>query len=415
MFNTGLNSSKLNLYKVCILAVNYWPIVPGQGTRHPKVISELLENHCDLTIITTHVDKTKGKSFVVEYEGKKKIIRIPFKRFNGKGFFPRALTYLSFAISCIFAAMYIDKHSLIFSVGPDPPYFSLTTPILSRIKSSRNLALLTDMLPDVAFDVGLVKSKVAKDIIRYFCIQAYRNADHIMVITDKLKTRLIHYGVQPERISVVPLAVDTKTFAPRSADQKLVAELKINNKFIVLYSGSFGQMYDFDLLLEAARSIQEYNSNINFIIRGDGAQKSHIAEKISSLDLKNTVLLGPVDSTDLIVSYINLASICVVPMKDSKSIDMTHPSKIFEFWSCGKPVICTSRGELADLVNRSKAGIAIPPGDKQALVDAILRLYNDQTILNNMSVSARTFVENEFSYHIVREKMLNVIERLHRD
>jgi colanic acid biosynthesis glycosyl transferase WcaI len=400
--------------KVCMLSMTYWPNVPGQGTRHAKVISDLLKDRFDLTVVTRHVFDKNTKSFVVEYDGRTKIVRIPFMRFNKKGFLWRALTNMSFSMACLLAFNHINRHSIIFTVTPEPPYFAVTAPVIRFLKKSRHLALITDLLPDVAYEIGLVKSNLLRRIIKSFCIHAYQNSDCIMVITEALKKRLIDYGIPADRVTVAELAVDTTVFKPQPVAPDFTQVPSIMNKFIVLYSGSFGYMYDFDVVLEAAKATEEFSDKIHFIIRGDGDQRSYISEKIMKLSLRNVTLLGPVSNLDLIISFINIASVCIIPMREGKSVFLTHPSKLFEFWSCQKPIICTSSGETANLINRSKAGIAIPPGDKQAMIDAILYLFNNKQTAYEMGRNGRKLVENEFSYERIREKLTDVIYMMNK-
>ena len=151
---------------------------------------------------------------------------------------------------------------------------------------------------------------------------------------------------------------------------------------------------------------------IHFIIRGDGDQKEYIKKKISELRLVNVNLLDPVTDTETVVSFINAASVCVIPIRDSKSMDMTHPSKLLEFWSCGKPVICTTKGSTAKLIREFDAGIAIDPMDKEALVRAILFLFENPKKLIDMGRNGRINVMNSFSFNRIREKLCKELDQL---
>jgi glycosyltransferase involved in cell wall biosynthesis len=274
--------------------------------------------------------------------------------------------------------------------------------------------LLTDLFPDVAFDLGLFPGKTKREIVRSFCKRAYRNVDHIIVITQSLKQGLLNYGVAAKKINIIELAVDTESFRPLQADFVHEDLPKIGNKFVVLYSGSFGKMYNFEIILQAAKAIEAFNNEIIFIIRGDGDQKEFIQRMIKELEVQNVLLLGTTSKTELIISFINLASICVVPIRgDASNIVRTHPSKIFEFWSCEKPVICTtSQGELKHLIDRSRAGMAIPPNDSKALAEAIIYLFNNKSIVSTMGSNGRKFVEEEFSFNKIKDKFIQLLMRI---
>ena len=110
-------------------------------------------------------------------------------------------------------------------------------------------------------------------------------------------------GLPEGKISVIELAIDTQKFRPYEVDSNLLGMQRHSDKFIVMYSGSFGQMYDFDILLETEKNIKDFTNEIHFIIRGDGEQKKHIASKIADVKLDNVTHLGPVTDTDLVISF----------------------------------------------------------------------------------------------------------------
>lgn len=407
-----MTKSTTDKKRICVLTIVYWPFSAGQGTRYPKVVCDLLENNFELTVITPHLNDSPNKNLFLEQNYPSKVIRIPYLRFKQPGFIWRIINNISFSFGCLLAWKHIEKNSLIFTVSPDPPYYVFVLPLLKRIKSSKHLALLTDMLPDVAFDVGIVKFTLFKKIIESICVRAYKSTDHMTVITHSLKSRLISYGLHESKVSVVELAVDIDKFKPAEVDLCALDLDSHRGKFIVMYSGSFGHMYDFDIILESAKAIKTVTDDIHFIIRGDGEQRDHISSKIKEMKLDNVTHLGPTPDADLVVSFINIASICVVPIRDSRSIDMTHPSKILEFWACMKPVICNSTGEVAKLIARSKAGISINPRDTSEMTKAILNLFYNRDLLYEMGRNGRKFVEMEFSYQVIEKKLTNLIRSL---
>lgn len=377
-----------------------------------KIYSDLLKENFDLTVITSHTNETRSKLYSVEYdEIGTKIVRIPYISFINRNFLWRTLNLLSFSMACTLASHHIEKNSILFSCGPpEIPYLIITSSLLKFFKSIKHLGLVTDMLPDVAFDMGIIRSNFLRKIVSAICVYSYKKTDHIIVITDFLKKRLTEYGIPDRKITKVGLTVDTNLFSPDKPliDSNAISISNIENRFIVLYSGSFGKMYNFDPLLEAARLLKDYK-DIHFVIRGDGDQRQYISERIMVMGLTNVSLFGPVSNTANIISFINIASVCIVPIRDSKNIDMTHPSKMFEFWSCQKPIICSTKGETKNLIDKYKVGIAIPPDDTRAMFEAITYLYNNKNLANEMGENGRRMVEMEFSYPRIKKKLIDVI------
>ncbi|HKQ20588.1 MAG TPA: glycosyltransferase family 4 protein [Nitrososphaeraceae archaeon] len=401
--------------KVCIISIAYWPFHPGQGTRMSKIYSDLLHKDSELTVITSHSVDTKSNFLSVEYDKTgTKIVRIPYISFKDRSITSRFLNLFSFSMACLLAHKHIERGSILFTCGPpEVPYLVITTSILKFFKSVKHLGLVTDMLPDVAFDLGIIKSNIVRKMVTSICVYSYKKADHVVVITNYLKKRLIEYGIPARKITRVGLAVDSKLFSPDKPiiDSNAISISSNKNRFIVLYSGSFGKMYNFDPLLEAAKLLKKY-PDIHFVIRGDGDQRQYISERIKEMCLTNVSLFGPVSDTDNIISFINCASVCIVPIRGSKNIDMTHPSKMFEFWSCQKPIICSTAGETKNLIDKYKVGIAIPPDDPKAIFEAILYFYDNRNVAKEMGINARKLVESEFSYLRIKEQLINVIRNM---
>jgi glycosyltransferase involved in cell wall biosynthesis len=94
---------------------------------------------------------------------------------------------------------------------------------------------------------------------------------------------------------------------------------------------------------------------------------------------------------------------------------MTHPSKMFEFWSCQKPIICSTGGETKNLIDKYNVGLAIPPDDSQAMFEAIIYLYNNKKVAKEMGMNARRMIETEFSYARIKKELIDVIQNMIKD
>jgi glycosyltransferase involved in cell wall biosynthesis len=64
------------------------------------------------------------------------------------------------------------------------------------------------------------------------------------------------------------------------------------------------------------------------------------------------------------------------------------------------------------LIERCQGGIVVPPRDPGRLISAILYLFDNRKIAENMGKSGRDLVKNEFSYKSVKEKLVQLIYEL---
>ena len=407
--------------RVCILACVFSPIYPGFGGRHAYVLAEnLLKAGYEVDVVTTFpINLQRGGFFRQTILSKEDLngIRV-FRVFSllptGLGIWRKFLLYTSFMLASLIALPFVKRADVVLGLDPPAPFLILPGFIFSRLLRAKYILRVTDLWPDVVFDFSLVRLKLLKSIVTFISTCAYRLADHIMAFTPQIKENIMKYGVSEEKISMVEMAVDTSIFRPMPEVAEEATALEFMNpkdKFVVLYSGAFALTYDFDTLLEAAKMLD--GEAILFVLLGDGDAKEQILGKTEELGLKNVTFPSPVSGPEMVAKYINFSEVCVIPLKPNMVTSMlTRPSKVFEFWSCEKPVIVCSKGELPALIEESQAGITLEPGNPQALADAIRFLYLNRDLTANMGKKGREFVLGRFSYDTLGTKLRTMLDQL---
>lgn len=415
------NSTKQSR-RICILACVFWPLYPGYGGAQAFVIAQTLAGAgYKVDVVTTFpINPNSKRSLKYGLIAKEqlsgiKVIRVPALRPTRPGLGKKLLFYLSFALTSLMALPFIRKPDVILGLDPPAPFLLLPGFLFSRLLRAKYIIRVTDLWPDVLSDFGLAKSKPARKVATLVTTVAYRLADHIMAFTPRLKPGITKYGIPEGKISVIEIAVDTSLFRPMPDARNRSASLGLPNprpRFIVLYSGAFALTYDFNSLLEAAK-ILEADEGILFALLGDGDARDYIKDKIAELKLKNVIMLPPVSQAELVARYINCSDACVVPLKPEMVTSMiTRPSKTFEFWACGKPVITCSKDELAALIEESEAGIALPPGEPIALAEAIEFLNLNRHVAVAMGKRGREFVSSRFSYQVLATNLGKMISQV---
>jgi len=408
--------------RICILACVFWPIYPGYGGAQHFVTAQALASlGYNVNVVTTFpIGPGSKRSFKFGLIAREqlngiKIIRVPAFRPSGPGLGRKFMFYLSFALTSLTALAFIRKADVILGLDPPAPFLVPPGFLFSRLLRAKYIIRVTDLWPDVLFEFDIVKSKLARKVATSITTMAYRIADHIIAFAPKIKPGITKYGIPDEKISIIELAVDTALFRPMPDARNQAVSLGFpspDNRFVVLYSGAFALTYDFDTLLKAAKILESFQ-DILFALLGDGDARDHIKEKTAELELKNVIMLPPVSKSELVAQYINCSDVCVVPLKPEMVTSMiTRPSKTFEFWACGKPVIACSKDELAALIEQSQAGIALEPGEPEALAKAIEFLNSSRDVATDMGEKGRQFVLDNFSYQTLAANLEKTIGRL---
>ena len=107
-----------------------------------------------------------------------------------------------------------------------------------------------------------------------------------------------------------------------------------------------------------------------------------------------------------------MANICVVPKKD---LGFGYsPLKLYEYMSCGKPVIATDTAGF-EILEKYNAGVLVNTQDPQEFADAIIKLLKDKQLMKEMGMNGRNLVVNNYTWEIASKKTSEVFQKLLRE
>jgi len=408
-----MNSSYGIKMKILAVSLFYKPIWPGFGVRVPQLIlDEAARCGHKVVLCTGRIPKEK---LVDDIHRKKKILdkigngsveinRLWTLNSKHEGIFNRTLTYLIFITQCIFKLIFSSKIDLLIALHPYPPFF-ITLLYVAKLKGIKSFLMQGDLWPDNLLELKIITNTSIYSFIIKLSKWAFNLADIVVVITDELKHGTEKYVKNKSKIKVLELATDTKLFRPMDSVPD-----KYNGKFVVLYNGIFSPNYDFDIILNAAKYLE--NENILFVIAGAGELKNFIQNEIKNKNLKNVNMEEPLKNIEDLVIKINRADILLLGMNDNIQSRTAHPSKLFEFMACGKPVICSGKGATLDLLQQSQGGILVEPKDSKSFSEAILKLYKSSELRKTLGNNGRKYIEKYYSLEVFRNNLSKILASL---
>jgi glycosyltransferase involved in cell wall biosynthesis len=240
----------------------------------------------------------------------------------------------------------------------------------------------------------------------------YRKADHIVVVTHAFKKHLQReWAVPAEKISVVVNGVDDKVFRPQATLETTLKEFDLHGRFVVGYIGTIGNAHGIETLVALAEQLNLSEPEVFFLVVGEGAERERLEQLAAERCLTNLRVFSG-QPRYRIPEIIAASQICLVLLKKSELFKTVIPTKMLEFMSCARPLVAGVEGEAADLINKSRCGICVTPGDAPALADAIRVLYRNKTMRQQMGANGREFVVRQLSRESTAETYLNVLESM---
>jgi glycosyltransferase involved in cell wall biosynthesis len=200
-----------------------------------------------------------------------------------------------------------------------------------------------------------------------------RLCDRFLAIGTLNRNYYLHYGVPPERIFMMPYAVDNALFRSRAAclsGDELRAGLKIEpRRPVVLFVGRLIPQKDPHTLLRACAQLitdRRLTPHPLLLIVGDGILMDSLRRAAQDVGRDFVRLVGFQNQTEL-QSFYALCDVFVLP-----SLLEPWGLVINEAMNAGCPVIASNRvGAAADLVSPGENGYVFPAGDASALANAL--------------------------------------------
>jgi colanic acid biosynthesis glycosyl transferase WcaI len=401
--------------RIILYSLNYAPEIVGIGKYSSDFVKWLTERNHEVLVLCAPPYYPQwriesgydGWFYKKERINNSTVLRCPLWVPKNPSGFKRVLHLLSFAISSLPILLVRTrdwKPDVIFLI--EPPIFCLPGTILAaKLFNIKVWLHIQDLEIDAGFSLGLIpSSRFFKSVIFAFEGWLLRQVSMVSTISKEMLKRVHFKGVTKNRSVFFPNWIDTDAIHPSTQVSPFRAELGIRtNQTVCLYSGSLGTKQSLELLIDAARLLQNH-SNIYFVISGEGPMRQALIKQANNLT--NVQFLG-LQPEERFNDLLSCADIHLLP-QSIEAASLVLPSKLKAIFASGRPVITTAEKstQLAQIVKNR--GICVSPGDTHQISKAILYLSQDLALRKQLGDAARKYAMINWS----RQKVLAKIEEI---
>ncbi|HYF79061.1 MAG TPA: glycosyltransferase family 4 protein [Symbiobacteriaceae bacterium] len=354
----------------------------------------------------------RGKRRMVEWMDGIEVHRNWVYATPNEGFIKKTAGHISFMLSSVFQSLFrVGRPDAI--VVSSPTFFSVFSAwFYSRWKRVPYVFDVRDLWPAAIVELGVLKNRLLIRILEMLELFLYRQAGHVVVVTESFKEDLVRRGIAGDKISFIPNGVDTDFFRPLPKENALAVKHGLREKFVVAYMGAHGISHALDNLLKVADRFRD-NPDMLFLFVGEGATKAGLLALARDLNLPNVRFLPGQPKTAMPELWAAV-DVGIVPLKRVELFKGFIPSKMFEILAAERPVVASLEGEAASILERSGGALVVPPEDVDGLVAAIRELYHDQSRTRDMGKAGREFVSRFFSRPNLARAYIEVLHRVVR-
>jgi len=224
--------------------------------------------------------------------------------------------------------------------------------------------------------------------------RAIQRADHVFTICEGLRADIVARGISPDKVTVIPNAVDIASFKMASAPEPaLLAQLGLINATVIGFVGSFYAYEGLDLLLDALPKLLQVRPDIKVLLVGGGDQEPKLRQQAQQLGVADKVVFSGRVAHHDVQRYYNLINVLAYPRHRMRLTELVTPLKPLEAMAQGQLFVASDVGGHKELVQHNHNGVLFAAGSANALAQAILSLLDQPALWPVLRANGRDYVE----------------------
>ena len=257
----------------------------------------------------------------------------------------------------------------------------------------------------VVNDRGLIRpsNRLAR-MLHAFEAACLRCADVCLVDTEAQRRYIAQeFALPPEKLYCVRVG---PTIRPLFA---LPATTPAAKTFRVIFVGTFIPLQGIDVIIAAARRLQDQRS-ISFYIVGSGQLEEPIRRLAARCGADNVEFTGWVE-TDRLGALLRTCHLALGVFGTTAKAARVIPSKVYDVCAAGMPFISADTPAIREIFTHLIDAYLVPAGEPAALAEAILHLREDPDLRRRLAAGAFEIGRTHFSAEWIGRQALDAVRR----
>ncbi|MCA6075224.1 glycosyltransferase family 4 protein [Fulvivirga sedimenti] len=223
-------------------------------------------------------------------------------------------------------------------------------------------------------------------------------ADAVIVVTDEARQDLAsEYRISEQKFAVVPNTVDTSIYLSYEPDPGITQAYK--DTFNILYMGDTGLRRGTDTAILAIELLKDSIQNVKLILVGSNTEDAELREIVRKKNLEPYVHFAGWQDVSLFPSYVEIADVCLSPLKRNRHHDTTFANKIFQYMAGGKPLVVSDCPPQVRVVENSGCGLVHQAESRNSLAESIFYIHEHPEESLEMGERGRRAVMEQWNWN----------------
>ena len=239
-------------------------------------------------------------------------------------------------------------------------------------------------------------------------LRMLRKAAAVVAVSEGVRRWVVsELGVKEDQVWTIPNGANTETFRPMDKRESRQSLGILPEERVICYVGSLAPWQGVKHLLAASAQLRLKGFAPKVLIIGTGPEESRLREVAKQLHVSTSVQFAGAPENSFVPHYVSAADVCAAPFEKTRK---ASPIKIFEYLACGRPVVASDVDEVGSFLRETGGGIAVEPGNPDAISEAIEWMFRHPTEADLMGSRGREAVQRTRSWAATAANVAGVLE-----
>jgi glycosyltransferase involved in cell wall biosynthesis len=221
-------------------------------------------------------------------------------------------------------------------------------------------------------------SKPLESLVWSYSLWLYNHYDHVVYATESHRSLFVQEGLETPT-TLISNGIDLGRYFLAAPDPALARRYELPHGFRILFVGRLMVDKEIDVLIQAMEVVRA-EVDAHLLVVGTGDEQPSLEELTAELGLGDAIhFLGFVPEEDLPALYRHMDCFAIASVCEVQSLPT------LQALATGMPVVAADALALPELVHHGENGFLVPPGEPQAVADALLALARDSDLAQRMA------------------------------
>lgn len=272
-----------------------------------------------------------------------------------------------------------------------------------------------DLWPEIPVAIGAVRNPLLIAAARRLERFAYKNAAHVIALSDGMRDGVVATGYPASRVTVIPNACDRELFdVGREPGKAIRATYEwLGDRPLVLYTGTLGLINGVSSLVKIAEAALAIDPEVRFVVVGEGREEALVRSTAVSLGVldRNFFLVPPIPKAAM-PAWLSAADIATSFVIDQPALWANSANKFFDALAAARPVAINYGGWQASVIEEYGAGLVLDRYDPKLAAEQFVRAVRDATWLARAGAAARRLATERYDRDLLTDRLEEVLLRV---